>query len=300
VADGPSYRTLRDTDTLRLLLQRLEVGVYITTRSGEILDANPAFLALLGFDSLEQLRTLTVDQLFADPAQRAREKELLDRQGQTQDFELQLRHATSGEVRTVLDTCYAVTDPQTGESLCHGILVDITERKRLEEKLQEAAIRDPLTGCFNRRYLEQIDRRLSDEHAMWGTIILDIDNFKSYNDRFGHKTGDEVLVQLSRFLMRQVRAEDAVVRMGGDEFLMLLLGEHARSTERVARRLGQRSPDQVPYPFTLGWATRRERETLEQTIIRADRQLIRVRLIDRSEERRARPTPLPRPPEPGQ
>src|SRR5437016_3046501 len=183
------YRSLQDPDSLRELVQRLHEGIYVTNRAGEILDANPAFLRMFGVTSLDALRSLPAGDLLVDPEQRLKEIELLDRLGAVREFELQIRRP-DGQVRTVLDTAMAVTDPESGGQYYQGILVDITERKRLEEQLLEQSIRDPLTGSYNRRYLAEFEQAVNARGGGWGCIVLDIDHFKEYNDRYGHKFGD--------------------------------------------------------------------------------------------------------------
>ncbi len=274
------FHSLEDHETLRQLIRNLREGIYITNSRGEILDANPACLEIFGIASLAELRTWRAQDLFWEPADRAREVEALARDGEIREFELRLRRP-DGEERTVLDSSYAVNDPETGDVLYHGILVDITSRKQLEERLHELSVRDPLTGCYNRRYLSDLERSLGAMDASWGAIMVDVDNFKGYNDNFGHQVGDGVLVRVSRFLFQNARAMDAVVRMGGDEFLLLLLGEHAASAARVARRLMAAASGADLVPFSVGWATRRGEESLEATIDRADKKLMRVRVEER-------------------
>lgn len=101
----------------------------------------------------------------------------------------------------------------------------------------------------------------------------------------GRQAGDEVLVKVSRFLMRQVRAEDPVVRFGGDEFVLLLLGSAGDFTADAARRFRSAIEASVPVPLSFGWARREDQESLEQTIARADRQLIQVRIDERGDRR---------------
>ena len=286
--NGQPFRSLGDVQTLRLLVQNLPAGVYVTTPAGEILDANPGLLGLFELSSLDELRRHSTLELLVDPEQRREELALLERNGFVRDFEFQIRCPRSGVIRTVLDTCYVVRDPSSLDLLFHGILVDISERKSLEEKLKQLAIRDPLTGCFNRRFLADLERTLTAQPLPWGTIVIDIDHFKAYNDTHGHKAGDDVLIRVSRYLMRQVRAEDAVVRIGGDEFLVVIVEENAGSTEAVVRRLSEQGDEAAPFPFSLGCAVRERGETLEQTIHRADRELIRVRIQDRRPQRRRR------------
>jgi diguanylate cyclase (GGDEF)-like protein/PAS domain S-box-containing protein len=94
------------------------------------------------------------------------------------------------------------------------------------EDLRFQSIRDPLTGLFNRRYMEEsLDRELRraarNEHPL-GIIMLDIDHFKEVNDNFGHEAGDAVLRALGAFLAKRIRGEDIACRFGGEEFMLIL------------------------------------------------------------------------------
>jgi diguanylate cyclase (GGDEF)-like protein len=121
----------------------------------------------------------------------------------------------------------------------------------------------------------------------WGCIYIDIDHFKQYNDEHGHHAGDEVLLQMSRFLMRQVRALDAVVRVGGDEFVVLFDPTTSEHVEVSAQRLRAAALESAPVPFSLGWAVRKNGESLDRMLARADENLLRVRVTERGEQRRA-------------
>jgi diguanylate cyclase (GGDEF)-like protein/PAS domain S-box-containing protein len=277
-------RPLEDPWTLGQFVRNLQEGVYVTTTAGRILDANPAFLRMFGVASLRDMRRFKAGDLLVEPQRRVDELEVLAEQGAVREFEFDIRRP-DGEIRTVLDTAYQVVDPATGESVYHGILIDITDRKILERQLFQAALRDPLTGCFNRRFLLETEGSLERAAEPWGVIVVDIDHFKAYNDRFGHHVGDRVLVRVARFLGNVVRPEDAVVRIGGDEFLLLFSGSGAAATKDVVRRLRESGPEEVPVSLSYGWAVRENCETLEQTTRRADRRLILVR----AKERRSRP-----------
>jgi diguanylate cyclase (GGDEF)-like protein/PAS domain S-box-containing protein len=261
--------------------------VYITNAKGEVLDANPALLAMLGVRSKAALAGRLVQE-WIDPEQRVREHAILARRGRVRDFEFTFRRP-DGEIRTVIDTAFMHREPGSG-MLYYGILIDITERKRLEQRLVELGQRDPLTGCFNRRYLERFEASARD--AGWSCIVMDVDHFKEYNDHYGHDRGDQVLVHMGRFLGGLCRAgEDAVVRLGGDEFMILLQGERGPWVDRVVRRLVRAARAGSPVPFSLGWASRWKGEPLEATMARADRRLIGIRVSDRAELRRRRPPP---------
>ena len=268
---------LSSLDTVRALVDRLREGIYITNPEGVILDANPAFLEMFGLRSVKQLRKYRAADLLVRPENRERELEAIARDGSVREFELQIRRP-DGKVRTVLDSCYAVVDPHSEQMLYHGILIDITPIKDLEEQLREQATRDPLTGCYNRRFLNDYTLNLQVEGTEWGAAVIDIDHFKTYNDKFGHQVGDQVLLKTARFLMRQVRAEDVVCRIGGDEFLILLPNTTKTTTERIITRIQRAARKSAPVPFSLGWSARENGESLESTIGRADRELISVRV----------------------
>jgi diguanylate cyclase (GGDEF)-like protein/PAS domain S-box-containing protein len=282
-----SFRSLSDPKTLSELALRLKEGIYITTLDGEIIDANPAFLEMFGVESLEELKGSRTGD-FVRPEVRAREMAQLERDGSVRDVEFQLTRR-DGEVRTVVDSAFLSIDPQTGDKYCHGILVDITQRKELQTQLLELSIRDPLTGCYNRRYLNTVTRQCEAQpKSEWGCIYLDIDHFKQYNDTNGHAEGDSVLVKMARFLMRHVRAEESVVRVGGDEFLVVLCDSDEEQTNYVAARLRTAAPTSAPVPFSMGWAARRDDESFEDTMIRADQRLLEVRVDERRDLQKRR------------
>jgi diguanylate cyclase (GGDEF)-like protein/PAS domain S-box-containing protein len=277
--------SLEDAETLREFVRRLSEGIYITTREGRILDANPALLSILGIADLADPVALDVRRLWVDPAERQRQTDLLAANGTVREFELDLRRP-DGEIRTVLDTCYQVTDPDSGEPLYHGILVDITPRKELERQLLESSRRDALTGCLNRRFLDEYTARYEPGATAWGAVVVDVDGFKAYNDRLGHEVGDRVLRDVAAFLEEQVRGEDHVVRLGGDEFLVLLTGRGACGVDEVAQRIAAAPGLEVR--LSVGWAIRRTHENLDQTIARADQDLIARRASRRGAESRPR------------
>ena len=102
----------------------------------------------------------------------------------------------------------------------------LKEIQDLQDKLHEQAMRDPITGVYNRRFLEETLSREISLAARKGNplsvIMLDIDFFKRVNDTYGHKIGDDVLISLSRLLQAETRESDCVSRYGGDEFVLVM------------------------------------------------------------------------------
>jgi len=118
---------------------------------------------------------------------------------------------------------------------------------RLKETLRTQSIRDPLTGLFNRRYLEvSLERELqraARRTQPLAVLMLDIDHFKRFNDSHGHEAGDALLAQFAEVLMRAARAEDIACRYGGEEFTVILLEADAATALRRAETIRQATAD---------------------------------------------------------
>jgi diguanylate cyclase (GGDEF)-like protein len=112
---------------------------------------------------------------------------------------------------------------------------------RLRETLRGQSIRDPLTGLFNRRYMEEtLDRELSRaerESRPLALILLDIDRFKHFNDTFGHEAGDTILASLGSLLRSASRAGDVACRYGGEEFVLILPAASLADAQRRAEEI---------------------------------------------------------------
>jgi diguanylate cyclase (GGDEF)-like protein len=132
---------------------------------------------------------------------------------------------------------------EDGSLLWHGFITDITDRKRLQEELERQARLDYLTGLANRRhFMEQAERELARTLRYRNPLtmlMLDIDHFKSVNDTYGHKIGDQVLQKLSAVCRESLREFDVIGRLGGEEFAVLLPMTDADRAWEIAERLRQ-------------------------------------------------------------
>jgi len=171
----------------------------------------------------------------------------------------------------------------------------IKQNEALQVELREQAVRDPLTGLFNRRYLkETLEReiaRAKREGLPIGIMIMDIDEFKNVNDSFGHTAGDRMLQAMGELLRANTRAEDVVCRYGGEEFVIVMpgasLGIAFERAELIRIRFDQM---RVPYEgdalhatISLGVAAYPIHGTDgEDALIRADRALYQAKQAGRN------------------
>jgi diguanylate cyclase (GGDEF)-like protein/PAS domain S-box-containing protein len=169
-------------------------------------------------------------------------------------------------------------DNDADEPYVLGHAQDITERRNYENRLRELSTVDPLTGSRNRRFLEEHANTL--RTARWGCILVDLDRFKQVNDVHGHERGDQVLVGVAEFLRKHAPRGAVVVRMGGDEFLLMTSEANDASIASLADAM-RNDAAEAPIGFTLGCAVREGDEPLDATLRRADAALYAARAAAR-------------------
>jgi diguanylate cyclase (GGDEF)-like protein len=162
------------------------------------------------------------------------------------------------------------------------------------EQVQKLAITDPLTGCHNRRFFEEIDRRETDRHRRYdrplSVVFVDLNRFKHLNDTYGHDTGDNVLRTLGELLRKHVRQSDYVIRWGGDEFLLLLTcsAEEAMVKASELKMAFAMARDSEGLPSSTGLSigvagVPKDADTLSEAIRLADAQMYRDKVAERAE-----------------
>jgi diguanylate cyclase (GGDEF)-like protein len=158
-----------------------------------------------------------------------------------------------------------------------------SELERLQAQLRDQAERDWLTGLHNRRYLARELKRLTEEEipVPVSVAVLDLDHFKSINDRFGHIIGDRVLVRVAGLLCDTLRASDIVVRSGGEEFVIVMPMTDARAAAACCQRIRnaihnegwEQLADGLTVTASVGVASTHDLSALETLVNLADRRL---------------------------
>lgn len=170
------------------------------------------------------------------------------RQPWTCDFRVILPKAG---LRWLRGDSYAQQQPN-GTYIWYGSFIDITELKDREAALQVQAITDELTGIYNRRYFmnsltQQVELARRYDHA-FSLITLDLDHFKSINDRWGHEAGDRALKESCELIAGRLRSSDIFCRVGGEEFAILCPATHAAQAGELAESLRQSLANHVVTP----------------------------------------------------
>lgn len=217
--------------------------VFFKDRAGIYRGCNQAFTTLLGLTPADVVGKSVFDLSPPDLAQVYFEAdEALMSAGENQRYESQVQ-TPSGQRLDVIFYKTVLRDPEGQVSGLVGTILDITERKRMEQQLAEMATRDPLTGLMNRRailaHLERLHADRRSEHQPLCLLMCDVDHFKSINDRHGHAVGDEVLTQVAQLLRQHLRDGDQVGRIGGEEFLVVLYSTEPEQLAQVGERLRQ-------------------------------------------------------------
>ncbi len=209
----------------RRLFEAAQDGILIlNAETGMIIDVNPFLIQLLGYSRDEILKkNLWEMGAFKDIKASKEAFNFLKKNEYIRYKDLPLR-SKDGRIIPVefVSNIYI----EGNEKVIQCNIRDITERKKAHDVLREQSVRDFLTGLYNRRYmvetLERELRRVARKQLPLGLIMADIDEFKKFNDTWGHASGDIVLRELSNFFQQNVRQEDIACRYGGDEFIIVL------------------------------------------------------------------------------
>jgi diguanylate cyclase (GGDEF)-like protein/PAS domain S-box-containing protein len=211
----------------RTLVEQLPLAVYIdrVDAVSSNVYTSPQIETMLGYTPEEWAAnpSLFVELLHEDDRERvlaAHERTHATGEALHADYRLRAR---DGRVVWVHDEAHLINDPQTGEPVLQGYLLDITDRREAEEQLRHQAFHDPLTGLANRAlFTDRVQHALVVRSGDAAVLFLDVDDFKAVNDGLGHPAGDALLQAVGERLRASLSPTHTVARMGGDEFAILV------------------------------------------------------------------------------
>lgn len=232
--------------TLEAIMNNASDAIVLFDSEGRIFFWNPAAERLFGYSKEEsldrnffELLVPAEDEsgwLHAIKGELAQEAVRSLPSGWTVEFKALCRDGSTVDIEVALSTF------EVGSTRYNvGIARDISKRKQFEKELVKLSITDPLTGVYNRRHFE---RRIRDEIKKarlegrdLSLVILDLDHFKSINDRFGHDKGDQVLKATTDLIQEHLQGKGTLARWGGEEFVILLPGLSAGDAADLAETL---------------------------------------------------------------
>lgn len=280
-----TYYYLRQSNLIRQKQQELEAitstmgsGLFITDRKGNIKYINDTGAQMLKYHPDEILEKNLHDTVHRHTGEKEScpiHQALVNRKKQSLDTEFIRKDGEKIDV--IVNTSPLILDGKFIGSVV--VFMDITERKVLERHLYTLSVTDELTSLYNRRFQIEVLINAKNNFERYGSpfsiLMIDIDNFKSINDIYGHSMGDEVLKAIANSLNSSLRSTDIASRWGGEEFLVLLQNTDLESAVGVAERIrrdieGLKIQGVGRVTVSIGVASFRKGESVENLITRAD------------------------------
>lgn len=209
---------------LNAIINSVQDGMIMTDDKGYVSLWNPAAVQLFGYTKDEMLgKELNELTITDDPENMNESYNIKDLLGDNKVKELKIKHKNG---RIFGAEISASTLKINSKDYYVGIFRDISERIKAREELEKLSVIDYLTNTYNRRYfvnrLEEEIERSKRTGNVFSIAMLDIDKFKTINDKYGHNTGDLVLQSITGYIKKRIRKVDCLARWGGEEFMILL------------------------------------------------------------------------------
>lgn len=293
---------MRNLEVMKRIFEVFHEAVYIVDKERKILYFNPVASKISGFAKEEIEGKHCFDNTLNHIDDQGK-KLCLDgcpllesiRQQITTDNYVFLHHKKGYRIRV-----HVRSVPLFENGVVEGaieVFTDETEKNLVVNEVmlqKELALIDPLTGLFNRRYLDE--RFFNDfkdglEKQNVGVLFIDLDNFKQVNDLFGHLTGDQVLRTVSQTILHNIRSHDYAIRYGGEEIVVILKNmsiEEIRSMAERLRILTQASSTRdsqhnLTTTISIGATLQKPKEDIYQTIHRADLAMYQAKRLGKNQ-----------------
>jgi diguanylate cyclase (GGDEF)-like protein/PAS domain S-box-containing protein len=252
-------RIKESEEKYRELITNIKVGIFRMDPQGQILEANPSVAEMFGFKNAEPFLEKNVSEFFPMEETSSNFMTEMANNGLVKNKEFCLKRKNGTQFWASLTSTAIRREPD--KILYYDTVIeDITKKKQLQEEVHRLSITDELTGLFNRRYFNQnLPKEIRNAERWRSTlslIMIDIDDFKNYNDKYHHLKGDELLKEVANVISQNIRRDrdsdgdwcsrienngssigDWASRFGGDEFAIILPGVEVKDAFKVADRI---------------------------------------------------------------
>jgi diguanylate cyclase (GGDEF)-like protein/PAS domain S-box-containing protein len=240
--------------TYRAIFENLEDGVIVFDSQDRVVDFNPRLHKIFHWDHAtaigKTIKALLPPQyyLLLEPHLHSKEASAeIDAYDRSYDVRISPLKLSNGKNAGKLIVLRDVTARKKAEIKSQEMNLRLQEQlnkvEALQDQLREESIRGPLTGLFNRRYLDETLQReilrVDRNNTPLSLMMLDLDAFKSFNDTYGHRAGDFMLQALGYLLLAKTRGDDIACRYGGEEFIVVFPGARLKDTKRRADQIRQ-------------------------------------------------------------
>lgn len=234
------HRANHSEEHLQAILDNVSIGIWSYDIHTERLDLSQRLEQMLGIPPHNKIKDLALMYSYIHPDDRklfmqSQKEMVMWHQTSSKEFRV---ISKDGSVRWLQNRGRPHLDRKGHLIRLDGVIIDITERKEMEQRIEYLAYHDEMTGLPNRTLLNKKFKEYSQQaRDSLAILFIDLDNFKEVNDTLGHATGDLLLKDVAQKLMAVVREEDTICRLGGDEFVILLTDIDDRSIRKVADRI---------------------------------------------------------------
>lgn len=286
-------KALKDSEKkYRDILSAMEEGYYEVDLEGNFVFFNDSFCEILGYTP-EELKKNNYKSLYQDHHKIQQAFKRVYQTGKpTKAADWKVKTNQGKEL--ILESSISLRHDEEDNVLgFRGVVRDITERKKAEERIRYLSFHDALTGLLNRAYLEEELKRLDTERQLPVSVIMaDLNGLKLVNDTYGHEMGDELLKSAAYVLQKSCRKEDIIARWGGDEFVVLLPGVDADGVQNICKRLNKISNSayvqDIPVSMAAGVAVKDKAGKLIGEILKeAEDDMYRQKLVESRSNRNA-------------
>ena len=237
-------------------------GIALLDNESRVIKVNEKFQKIFGYEE-EEIKNKEIDDVITpekSTAQGSKYNQMV-KEGKEIKKEV-VRKRKDGKKINVSLHGFAVNlvDGSTG---IYAVYNDITERKKIEERIKYLSYNDELTDLYNRRFFDaELEKMNQSRRIPISIIVGDLDGLKAVNDNYGHSEGDKYLKYMAKILKHVVRKEDVVARIGGDEFAILLPSTNSKAAEKVCERINSKCKEvtaieelPIPLEISLGYNT---------------------------------------------